>query len=68
MKQKLITPPIMDCICMSKARLIDWEFRDRWRVMCDKNHTFTGEFNTRHRAVCRWNNEVSRRVKDEEEK
>ncbi|WP_230688592.1 hypothetical protein, partial [Streptococcus pneumoniae] len=39
------------------AKCIDWNFNMRYRVICDKNHIATGEFNTRHRDICRWNNE-----------
>lgn len=61
MRQVPKTPPVADCFCGARAKLIDWDFRDAWRVMCDKNHTLTGEFVTRHRAICRWNNEVEKR-------
>lgn len=58
MKQPIFTPPIEKCaVCGAEAKCIDWNFNMRYRVMCDKNHIATGEFNTRHRAICRWNNE-----------
>jgi len=57
MAQKIKTPPIEPCaICGASAKSIDWYFRSRYRVICDNNHTATGEFNTVHRAICRWNN------------
>ena len=57
MKQPIKTPPIAPCArCGADAKCIDWDFRDRWRVMCDNNHTSTKECGTRHRAICRWNN------------
>jgi len=59
--QTPITPPVSDCYCGKKAIAIDWEFRDRWQVICDSNHTLTKECGSRHRAVCRWNNRVSER-------
>lgn len=61
MKQVPITPAIKDCICGAKAVAVDWDFRDRYRVVCDNNHTFMGECNTRHRAICKWNNEILKR-------
>jgi hypothetical protein len=57
MAQKVTTPPIKNCVkCGTAAKCIDWNFKMRYRVMCDQNHICTGEFNTRHRAICRWNN------------
>ena len=58
MKQPIFTPKIQKCaVCGAEAKCIDWNFNMRYRVMCDKNHIATGEFNTKHRAICRWNNE-----------
>ena len=57
MSQPVKTPPIANCAkCGSQAKVIDWNFRMRYRVMCDNNHTSTGECNTANRAICRWNN------------
>jgi len=55
--QKAVTPKVSDCYkCGKKARAIDWDFNDRWQVMCDGNHTATGKCNSPHRAICKWNN------------
>lgn len=59
MKQTPVTPQISDCFCGSKAKAIDWDFKDMWQVMCDKNHTLTKECGTRHRATCLWNNRIA---------
>ena len=57
MKQPIKTPPIATCArCGADAKCIDWDFRDRWRVMCNNNHTSTNECATNHRAICLWNN------------
>jgi len=57
MKQKLITPEILPCaICGSAAKVIDWNYNMQYRVICNNNHTVTGSFITRHRAICKWNN------------
>jgi hypothetical protein len=57
--QPVITPEVLACPCGSSARPIDWDFRDSWKVYCEKNCTSPlGECLTRHRAVCRWNNLV----------
>lgn len=57
MPQIVKTPAILNCTkCGAKAVCIDWDFQDRWRVMCDNNHTETKECGSRHRAICRWNN------------
>lgn len=66
--QELKTPPISDCWCGAKAKLIDWDFRDQWRVMCDKNHTLTKECGTTHRATCLWNNRVIKKLNDNKRK
>lgn len=56
-KQPIFTPQIKNCAkCGSTARLIDWDFRSAWRVMCEHGHVCTGEFLTKNRAVWRWNN------------
>ena len=56
MKQVVKVPKIKDCaICGAKALPIDWDYRDRWQVVCDNNHTSTKECNTVNRAVHRWN-------------
>ena len=55
--QRPITPPIALCAkCGAKAECLDWDFNDRWQVICDNNHTSTKECGSRHRAICRWNN------------
>jgi len=57
MSQKIYTPAIKACAkCGAPAKVLDWNFNMRYRVMCDNNHTATGECNTQHRAICRWNN------------
>ena len=58
LKQPIYTPPIADCYCSAKAKLIDWNFCGQRRVMCDNNHTLTGEFITQNRAVHKWNNKI----------
>ena len=58
--QKPITPKIKNCTCGASARPIDWDFRDRWRVICDNNHTLTEECGTVHRAICLWNNRIEK--------
>ena len=61
MKQPIKTPPIATCArCGADAKCIDWDFRDRWRVMCNNNHTSTNECATKHRAICIWNNAQTR--------
>ena len=61
MKQPIKTPPIATCArCGADAKCIDWDFRDRWRVMCNNNHTSTNECATKHRAICLWNNAQTR--------
>jgi len=59
MTQKLKTPDVSVCArCGSPAHPIDWTFREMWQVHCDKGHVYSGgECITRHRAICRWNNE-----------
>jgi hypothetical protein len=55
--QPLFTPAILPCAkCGAKARLIDWDFKGHWRVMCDNNHAMKGENITQNRAVHKWNN------------
>lgn len=58
-KQKVKILQISDCWCGAKARIIDWDFRGMYRVMCDNNHTLTKECGTVNRAVHRWNNRVN---------
>ncbi len=56
-KQRVITPQIEKChICGSFAKCIDWNYDMRYRVMCNNNHSTVGEYNSAHRAVCKWNN------------
>ena len=53
-KQK---PQIAACAkCGAEAKCIDWDFDNRWQVICDNNHTCTKKCGTTHRAICRWNN------------
>lgn len=60
-KQVATTPAIAKCArCGANATCIDWNYRDLWCVMCDKNHTSTRECGTIHRAICRWNNAQAR--------
>ena len=63
-KQPIKTPEIKQCFCGAHARLVDWDFRDMWRVMCNNNHTLTKECGTKHRAVCRWNARVEARLNE----
>lgn len=61
MKQKVHTPAIANCArCNAKGKVLDWDFRDMWRVYCDNGHTSTKECGTVHRAICRWNNAQAR--------
>ena len=61
MKQKVITPEIANCArCGAKAVVLDWDFRNKWRVYCDNTHTSTKQCGTAHRAICRWNNAQAR--------
>lgn len=56
MKQLPNIPAIQPCAkCGSTANLIDWDFRGRWAVICDKCPNSNSECNTHHRAVSRWN-------------
>jgi ssDNA-binding Zn-finger/Zn-ribbon topoisomerase 1 len=56
-QQPVFTPEILPCAkCGAKARLIDWDFKGHWRVMCDNNHAMKGENITQNRAVHKWNN------------
>jgi len=62
MSQIVKTPKILPCQrCGANAQVIDWEFRNLWRVMCDANHTDTKECGSQHRAICRWNNRQKKR-------
>lgn len=56
-KQKPNIPAIEPCaLCgSSNAKLIDWDFRDRWAVSCYNCANSIPECNTQHRAVSRWN-------------
>lgn len=57
MKQPIFTPKILPCArCGAEAKLVDWDFRDLWRVMCSNNHQTKGENITQNRAVHKWNN------------
>lgn len=57
MRQRPITPKTKNYArCDAPAHVIDWDYNMRYQVMCDKNHTATGKFNTVHRAICKWNN------------
>lgn len=57
MEQDIVTPKTRNCTkCGADAHTIDWDYNDRWQVMCDNNHTATGKFNTKHRSICKWNN------------
>lgn len=57
MGQLVTTPTTMKCAkCGALAHVIDWNYNMRYRVVCDKNHTATGKFNTVHIALCKWNN------------
>ena len=57
MSQTVKTPAIKACsICGASAKVVDWDFRMQYRVICDNNHTATKECGTPHRAICRWNN------------
>ena len=61
MDQKIVTPEIAKCAkCGANAKCLDWDFNDQWKVYCDNNHTATRECGTRHRAICRWNNEQTK--------
>lgn len=60
-KQKPNIPAIEPCaFCGSSARLIDWDFRDMWCVMCDKCTNSNPECINQHRAVSRWNKKQNR--------
>ena len=55
MNQKIITPPILNCARYgATAKALSWNFN--YKVYCDNNHTSTQECGSRHRAICRWNN------------
>jgi len=57
MKQPIFTPAISKCArCGADADCISWDFNFWYRVMCKNNHVSSGECNSRHRAICRWNN------------
>lgn len=57
MRQNPKTPEIKKCsTCGAEANVIDWHFIGRWKVYCKNNHTKTGQCNSRHRAICLWNN------------
>lgn len=58
MSQEVVVPPVSDCWCGAKARVIDWDYRSMYRVWCDNNHTLTAECGTVNRAAHRWNNRV----------
>lgn len=60
MTQKVHTPAIIKCHCGADAKCIDWDFNQRYQVLCDNNHSAlgTGRCNTAHRAICRWNNAI----------
>ena len=64
MRQPIFTPPISNCICGRTASVIDWDFNERWRVMCDGTcrwqFHYLGRNSTRHRAICKWNNLMAR--------
>ncbi len=59
MSQPIKTPPVSDCWCGKPAQAYDWNFNSRWKVICEDGHSFNGECNSRHRAVCRWNNRIA---------
>jgi len=55
--QPIFTPDIKPCaICGASAYLVDWDYSDCWKVMCDNNHSLKGENITKNRAVHKWNN------------
>ena len=58
--QKVITPYTSKCHCGLPAHAIDWDFNDKWAVMCDNNHTMTKPCGTKHRAICLWNNRIKK--------
>ena len=60
MSQPIFTPPVSKCFCGAHARVIDWDSREMYRVMCDKNHVLSNECGTINRAVHRWNNRVEK--------
>jgi len=64
MKQKVITPPISTCFCGSKAKVVDWNWNERYLVMCDNNHTLSKECGSHHKAICLWNNRVAQKLKE----
>ena len=54
--QTVRIPEILDCYCGAKARVVDWDYRMLYRVMCDNNHSLRGENITVNRAIHKWNN------------
>ena len=60
MTQKIFTPLINKCYCGANAKIIDWDFRNMYKVYCDNNHTLTKECGTINRAIHRWNNRVEK--------
>ena len=56
MKQTPILPVILKCQCGASARVIDWNFSMKYKVMCDNNHSLFGENITVNRAIHKWNN------------
>jgi hypothetical protein len=54
--QKPNIPVIEPCaLCGSSAKLVDWDFRDCWAVMCNNCNASNPECINQHRAVSRWN-------------
>jgi hypothetical protein len=61
-KQPIFTPAISKCFCGADTKIIDWESRGMYRVMCVRNHILTKECATINRAVHRWNQRVQKMV------
>jgi len=70
MKQKIITPPIKNCFCGKSAKIQTWEFGSYYdlcyQVVCEDGHAMSKYCGTPHRAICKWNNRVEQKIKEDE--
>ncbi len=61
MRQKPKTPELSRCWCGADVMTLEGE-QMSYYVICDNNHTMTGQFNSFHRAACVWNNRIKKRL------
>jgi len=64
MKQKVITPPIKNCLCGKTPNIVPSDngghnYEVYFMVECACGKKWPKNASTKHRAICRWNHKIS---------